>query len=45
MSPAPSVDVAALFTKAMRVPLRADASVEGDFGTAHGIDNDAGRVG
>ena len=30
-SPAPSVDVAALFTKAMRVPLTANASVEGEM--------------
>jgi len=30
-SPAPSVDVAALFTKAMRVPFRANASVEGEM--------------
>jgi hypothetical protein len=31
LSPAPSVDVAALFTKAMRVPLTANASVEGEM--------------
>src|SRR4029079_540230 len=30
-SPAPSVDVAALFTKAMLVPFRANASVEGEM--------------
>ena len=31
ISPAPSVDVAALFTKAMRDPFRANASVEGEM--------------